>query len=72
MSHKDSPSGQQFHVRYFQDEEDGVHTYWSGVYDNVAGAQRIVELCEQNDRVYGPEIFVRDVSPWRPLEPYNG
>lgn len=65
--HEDSTSGQQFHVRYSRDEEGTVRTYWSYVYDSQEKAEEVKTDWLEEDRIYGVEIFVRDVSPWRPL-----
>lgn len=64
-AHKDSPSGQQFHVRYDYVYDNGsTHTLWSRVY----GSRDEAEKAKRRHEKWGDgnvRIFVRDLSPWR-------
>lgn len=67
---RDSPSGQQFHVRYTI-PEDREHRYWSTVVDNEQEARHILAMArrvhaeEAAALLPAPTLHVRDVTPWR-------
>jgi len=70
MSHEDSPTGQQFHVRYDYTYANGTtHTLWGLIHTSreeaeVAKRRYVKDGC-------AAEIFVREVSPWRQDVPGN-
>lgn len=62
-AHHDSPSGQQFHVRYTPFHDPG-RRYWSHILTTREDAER--ELAFYRRSGYDDaQLFVRDVSPWR-------
>lgn len=64
MSHEDSPTGQQFHVRYDYTYANGTtHTLWGLVHTTRELAE--IERGRHLKAGYPAEIFVRDLSPWR-------
>lgn len=69
MSHKDTPTGQQFCVRYKRDENGREVTYWGHVHDSREEAEEARQDYEHfrtaNGRIHDIEVFVRDLSPWR-------
>lgn len=61
MSHKDSPTGKQYHVRHWSPKNQAW--LWGLVFDDLEVAQASFQATQ--DTGFDAKIFIRDVSPWR-------
>ena len=65
----DSPSGQQWHVRYrMKDHGPDGRAYWSYIADTERDAYEHLAMYRRDNGVTDIELFVRDVSPWRKVD----
>ena len=60
--YSDSPTGQQFHVRF---HVRGEGPLWSYVYDDEADARQVLAAFEADPHRTDVGLWVRDVTPWR-------
>lgn len=64
--HDDPADGKQYHVRYTPGNADGRkrRRYWTSITDDPTLIAKICAAHADDD----PQVFVREVTPWRPLE----
>lgn len=62
-THLDTPTGQQFHIRYTPHNGD-AGPYWTHVWSDLERAKTELEWYHKNGYT-DAKIFVRDVTPWR-------
>lgn len=60
--YSDSPTGEQFHVRYRVRDEG---PYWSYVYDDEEEARQVLAAFEADPLRTDVGMWVREVTPWR-------
>lgn len=60
--YRDSPTGEQFHVRY---RLRGEGPMWSYVYDDEESAREVLAAFEADPFRTEVGLWVRDVTPWR-------
>lgn len=62
-AHKDSPTGQQWHIRYRLSGR--TEFYWSSVFLTESEAVASFDVYERAPEVAEADLYIREATPWR-------